>query len=175
MRCFIAMLAAASLVVPNVAVADQFGCPQCRSCGGACVLKAEPVVEEETCYEVECQQVCIPAVRFPWDSCREPKCGRIRLVSVLKKESRETTACKYEWVVVCSRCGHIHKNGDGEPKVPPAPTPPASGEDPRPPAAPPASAMAPAARDPHLFANPQRVENQPFRLAGAESTVSSTR
>lgn len=119
-----ALVSLAVVMLSGVAAADQFGCPTCRSCGGACVLQAKPVVEKETCYEVECKDVCIPAVRFPWDSCREPKCGRVRRIAVLKKESRETKSCKYEWVVVCPRCGKLHQNGDARKSVPPAPEPP---------------------------------------------------
>lgn len=102
-----AISAAVALVVmsANGAIAGEFGCPCCQSCGGACVLKVEQVEEEETCYEVECKEVCIPAVRFPWDRCRTPKCGRVRVVSKLKEDKTTKTACKYEWVLTCSRCG----------------------------------------------------------------------
>ena len=81
------------LALANTAFASEFGCPCCQSCGGACVLKAEQVEEDETCYDVECKEVCIPAVRFPWDSYRTPKCGRVRVIARLKEDTRKTTSC----------------------------------------------------------------------------------
>ena len=153
MRRFPLLLAV--LTLPGAVVAGQFGCPTCQSCGGACVLKAEVVTEDETCYDVECKDVCIPAIRFPWDSCREPKCGRVRRVATLKTDSRETKACKYEWVILCPRCGRAEADGESKPTVPPMPQAPDSQTPvpkspaaspkapPMPPAAPPAQARWP--------------------------------
>ncbi len=116
------------------ALAGEFGCPCCQSCGGACVLKVEQVEEDETCYDVECEEVCIPAVRFPWETCRTPKCGRVRVVAKLKEEKTKKTTCKYEWVLTCTRCGRPTsipkdenenpskmKPADGTPSAPPMP------------------------------------------------------
>ena len=46
--------------------------PQCqaagRCCGGPrCVGKAEWVDVEEHCWKIECEDICVPAVRFPWE------------------------------------------------------------------------------------------------------------
>lgn len=103
-------------------------CPCCGS-DGACVLKVEPGVEKETCYEVECKEVCIPPVRFPWESCRAPKCGRVRVVARLKEEKREKEVCKYEWLAMCPRCGRpVAKEAakKTDTAIPPAPAKPKS-------------------------------------------------
>jgi len=121
----------------NSALAGEFGCPCCQSCGGACALTARQVEEDEACYDVECKEVCIPAVRFPWERCRTPKCGRVRLVAKLKEDKTKKTTCKYEWVLTCTRCGQPaaiekkdsgKKPADGTSPVPPMPpvTPTAS-------------------------------------------------
>jgi hypothetical protein len=140
-------------IFANAAAASEFGCPHCQS-EGTCVLKAEQVEEDETCYDVECKEICIPAVRFPWESCRTPKCGRVRVVSKLKEDKRKATTCKYEWVLTCPRCGRpasVPKEGENEssstmkpadrtPPVPPtAPTSPAPPMAPIAPSAPPAT------------------------------------
>lgn len=123
MRVLLAVVATISYF--GSASAGQFGCPSCQSCGGACVLQVEQVDDEETCYEVECKEICIPAVRFPWESCRIAKCGRTRIVSKLKEETRETKACEYKWVLVCDRCGRPagEKLNGSQDVVPPAPKP----------------------------------------------------
>jgi hypothetical protein len=166
----------ALLALPASLAADQFGCPQCRSCGGMCVLKAEPVTEEETCYEVECERVCIPAVRFPWESCRTPRCGRVRLVARLKEETRERKTCSYEWLVVCPRCGRVEKNGGNDKKpdgakaeagdgVPPGPSDAPMPPEPMPPAAPnPEAAAAFPGRS--VVSHPAPAGRQPLRLTG---------
>ena len=117
----------AALASAAASAADcQFGC--CTACGRSCYLKVEQVTEDETCYEVDCVEVCIPAVRLPWESCRTRKCGRVRLVARLREESREVKACDYEWLVTCPVCGTKTKSPkEAGPAVPPAPTqPPAS-------------------------------------------------
>lgn len=135
------------------ASAGEFGCPHCQSFGGTCVLKIEQVDDEQTCYDVECEEVCIPAVHFPWESCRTRKCGRARVVAKLKKESRDTKTCKYEWVLVCDRCGRPvaeEEEAEEDQSVPPAPKPASksktksSDTPPMPPAAPPAAWMPPS-------------------------------
>ncbi|HEX6987421.1 MAG TPA: hypothetical protein VF170_18730 [Planctomycetaceae bacterium] len=181
MRHFLTLFAAA-LTTATAAAADwpsQFGCPHCR-CGRACVLKVEQVDAEEDCYEVECEEVCIPAVTFPWESCRTPKCGRSRVVARLTEESRPTKECEYEWVLACPKCGRIEKNGEKNgaavppaPKAPMSPMPPMPA--PMPPAAPPAAGTAP----PRGWGSAGVVRppfgHQPLRPVGFESGRSSTR
>lgn len=93
---------------------DHFGhhLPRCGFLPDkACVTTGRPATEEKSCWEVECTEVCIPAVRFPWecrkgDGCSDcvstllPKCGRVRCVRKLKKGSYECDTCKYEHTIV---------------------------------------------------------------------------
>lgn len=110
--------------------AGEFGCPACSQCGGTCVLQARPVTVEETCYDVKCEKICIPAVRFPWD-CGPPRCGRARVVSKLTTETFERPDCEYEWVPVCERCNGLPAGPGmppaGIPPLPPPATKPAAG------------------------------------------------
>ena len=112
-----------------------------RCCGGpTCVGKAERVDVEKHCWKIECEDICVPAVRFPWEhggskltlftlfnckkgcgktrcrdsrcdgncaaapcvgcadgctSCVPPKCGLVKKVRDLKKESYKVKECEY--------------------------------------------------------------------------------
>ncbi len=90
-------------------------CPKCNTC---CTLKVERVKEDKACYEVECVEICIPRVVFPWqkwkadrqshggcDSC-DGGCeacssvnngARVKTVKKLKKRSYKCPVCKYTW------------------------------------------------------------------------------
>ena len=79
------------------AAKPRCGCP---SCGNAvCVPSREPEVDERYCWKVEFKQVCIPAIRWPWQSCCEPKCGKVKTVKVLEKVEYECDKCGYRWDV----------------------------------------------------------------------------
>ncbi len=93
------------------------GCPlQCPCCGSDKVCRTYAKVDtvEKDCWEVECKEVCIPAIRFPWESCccRDScdgrssllsKCGRVRTVRVLKQVTSEEDTCTYEHKVECAQ------------------------------------------------------------------------
>jgi hypothetical protein len=83
------------------------GCPECGC--AVCRPVQVPVKEKQHCWEVECKQICIPAVRWPWESCCEPpRCGKVKTVKVLKKVEYECTKCGYKWeiqAVDCCPCG----------------------------------------------------------------------
>lgn len=71
---------AAVLLVGSYAQGGQGGhfhatCPKCHNC---CVLKAECGKEEKSCWEVECEKICIPCVVFPWQKWKAKKngCGK---------------------------------------------------------------------------------------------------
>jgi len=115
-----------------------------RCCGGPkCVGKAEMVDVDKHCWKVECNEICVPAVRFPWErggnkltlctlfkfrcdkgcdnpgcatsccdggctsgptcgcagngcaTCLPPKCGFVKSIRDLKKETYTTQACEY--------------------------------------------------------------------------------
>lgn len=49
-------------------------------------------------FDVECKDICIPRVRFPWEKdCCQPRCGRVRTVKVLKTVETEKEECAYKW------------------------------------------------------------------------------
>lgn len=73
------------------------GCKSCR-------LYVETLKVKKHCYNIECKEICIPPVRFPWQKCCELKCGKIKTVRVLKKHDYTCDKCGYKWVVECN-CG----------------------------------------------------------------------
>jgi hypothetical protein len=82
------------------------GCPECGC--AVCHPVQVPVKEKQHCWEVECKQICIPAVRWPWEKCCEPRCGKVKTVKVLKRVDYECTKCGYKWeiqAVDCCPCG----------------------------------------------------------------------
>lgn len=104
---FIACLVACGAIVANEpAQAGHGRHHRCMNCAQKrCELKVSRETEEVDCYEVECEDVCIPPVTFPWE-CRPSHCGRIRTVAQLTTDTVERQVCVYEWDVVeiCPRC-----------------------------------------------------------------------
>lgn len=96
--------------------------PVCAPCAEkVCVTHARAGKQSKHCWDVECAEVCIPAVRFPWE-CRKqtgcddccvqgllPKCGTVRTVRKLKKVKYDCDVCEYEHTIECrgSHCGAI--------------------------------------------------------------------
>ena len=83
----------------------------CPKCNHHCELEIERVKEEKACFDVECEAICIPQVKLPWEDCRAPpKCARTRLVHVLVEEEYECERCRYKWTpVCCDACGAAEK------------------------------------------------------------------
>lgn len=73
----------------------------CPDCGHkTCCPTPVTIKEKKHCFEVECKDVCIPAVKGPFAPCCEPPpCGRVRTVNVLKKVEYECERCGYKWHV----------------------------------------------------------------------------
>jgi hypothetical protein len=86
----------------------------CPHCGDACYPTVTKGKETKHCWNVESKAICIPKVRFPWESncgkgcggkdcgkenCVPPKCGRTKYVNVLIKHEYECSTCKYSWDV----------------------------------------------------------------------------
>jgi hypothetical protein len=73
----------------------------CPDCGHKlCVPQAVTLKTKKHCFEVECKDICIPAVKGPCAPCCEaPRCGRVRTVKVLKKVEFECEHCGYKWQV----------------------------------------------------------------------------
>ena len=76
---------------------------RCPDCGNAaCVPSLKTVKEKKHCWCIECEPVCIPHIRWPWQSsCELPKCGYVKNVKVLKKVEYECEKCGCKWDAKC--------------------------------------------------------------------------
>ncbi len=101
----------------------------CPHCGDACYPTVTKGKETKHCWDVETKAICIPKVRFPWetsccnkgcgkDGCVPPKCGRTKYVNVLMKHEYECSTCKYNWDVDSYKYDQGQSN-----KTPPAAEP----------------------------------------------------
>jgi hypothetical protein len=92
------------------------------------------VPNEKTCYEVVCKQICIPAIRFPWDKCCTPKCGKVRTVHRLATRTYQCgEKVVWEWNIEadCPQAGTYDSCGATKPAsaydtLAPAPSAPAA-------------------------------------------------
>ena len=93
----------------------------CPHCGEACYPTVTKGKEKKHYFEVEAKTICIPKVRFPWqtgangkaggkDRCPTQNCGRTKTVHVLVKHEYECSVCEYSWDP-----DHL-KNGGGKDK-----------------------------------------------------------
>ena len=79
------------------ALLKKKSCPQCDC--DFCELKVSKTKDKKKCFEVEQKEVCIPAVRLPWQKNCPPKRSKVRVINVLKSKTYECPGCKYEWKV----------------------------------------------------------------------------
>jgi len=81
--------------------------PCCCFCSeGRCQVKVEREEVETKKFTCECETVCIPPVRFPWESGPSKKCGKVRKIKKLGTTKGKETVCTYEWSAVqcCPSC-----------------------------------------------------------------------
>lgn len=79
-------------------------CPKCQY--KVCEPSPEVKQEKKTTYDFECKEICIPGIRWPWQPCCEPSCGKVRTVKVLKKYEQVCEKCGTKWTVTdCGPCG----------------------------------------------------------------------
>ncbi|MBW3599646.1 MAG: hypothetical protein KY475_20545 [Planctomycetes bacterium] len=80
-------------------------CPKCHE---HCACEVEKITEKKVCFDVECEAICIPRVKFWWeDCCKPPRCAKTRLVNVLVEKDYECERCGYKWTpVCCEKCVH---------------------------------------------------------------------
>ncbi|GAA4438293.1 hypothetical protein [Bremerella cremea] len=77
----------------------------CSSYGKTCSPEVKQTETKHNCYADKCKDICIPAVRFPWEDCCTPlKCGRVRSVKQLTKFEYKCPDCEVKWNVVDSGC-----------------------------------------------------------------------
>lgn len=68
----------------------------CGCCREVCFPKTEEVKEEKSCRKVDCEKICVPAIRLPW----EPGGSPLTLFNCLRDFGRTTHAhCR------CAGCG----------------------------------------------------------------------
>jgi len=77
--------------------AESVECPRCHT---HCEFSLEQVDVAKHFYKVECETICIPRVRYPWEKCGPPKCARERVVRRLKKVEYHCKECQYTWTPV---------------------------------------------------------------------------
>jgi len=107
MRAFSVVLVFALVNLYNVAAfgAERECAAPCIPLPKTCCVTMEMQKVTKSCWEIEHREVCIPAIRFPWSKCCEPRCGRVRTVHVLKKKEWECQQPKYVWKPVpCTPC-----------------------------------------------------------------------
>lgn len=116
---------AAGATTTRAADADvRYSCcdNKCHSCGKSmCKLQVECVPNEKECYEIECKQICVPSIRFPWMKCCGSRCGRVINVKVPKPKTYECGRKKvYTWKVEkCPNCGACQPAPQDTPPPPP--------------------------------------------------------
>jgi hypothetical protein len=78
----------------------------CPHCGCGVCMPVETVVKERKhCWEIECKQVCVPGIKWPWDKCCEPpRSGPVKTVKVLKRVEYECEKCGYQWEIQAAGC-----------------------------------------------------------------------
>jgi len=77
----------------------------CSSYGKTCSPEVKQIEVEHHCYADKCQDICIPAVRFPWEDCCSPlRCGKVRSVKQLTKWEYKCPDCEVEWNVINNGC-----------------------------------------------------------------------
>jgi hypothetical protein len=78
----------------------------CQTCGQeVCKGTAQLETYDQTVFDCKTERVCIPPVRFPWES-GKLKCGWIREVAVLSRKKVERKQCVWDWNVqpICPDC-----------------------------------------------------------------------
>ncbi|MCC9642113.1 hypothetical protein LOC71_07495 [Rhodopirellula sp. JC740] len=86
--------------------ASAFG-PACCFCqAGRCVVEVEKEEVDVKCFDVECETICIPPLRFPWECGPLKKCGKVRTIKKLVTDKKKKTVCTYDWsaITCCPDC-----------------------------------------------------------------------
>ncbi|TWT80163.1 hypothetical protein CA13_15760 [Planctomycetes bacterium CA13] len=109
------LLGLATLLTLSTSTASAFG-PCCCFCEeGRCQVKVEKEEVETTKFVVECETICIPPLRFPWECGPLKKCGKVRTIKKLGTEKGKKTVCVYDWSALhcCPSCYSKVRGGCG--------------------------------------------------------------
>lgn len=105
-----AVATALALFSATDASAGHHACCVCQQ--KVCHLEIGEEEVDVNCFDVECEDVCIPPVRFWWECGPINRCGKVRTVHKLTTESHKKTECTYDWsvVTICRPCYHkVHR------------------------------------------------------------------
>lgn len=81
--------------------------PCCLFCQkGRCHVEVDIEEVEIKGFDVECEAICIPPLRFPWEGGPLKKCGKVRCVKKLVGDKKTCKVCTYDWeaIVCCPDC-----------------------------------------------------------------------
>lgn len=106
MKHYLAMIGLGLLFFGSGCCATKCCTPTCcSSYGKSCSPEVKEIEVAHNCYADKCKDVCIPAVRFPWEDCCSPlRCGRVRSVKQLTKWEYKCPDCEVKWNVVNDGC-----------------------------------------------------------------------
>ena len=119
-RSLLALILVACLAFASDSRAGE-SAPPCDSCKPAgccatameCIYCCRPVMKREKiereCFEVKCEYICIPGIKWPWQKCCEkPSCGKVKKVRKLSKREYECgEKCVWDWELSCC-CRTVH-------------------------------------------------------------------
>ena len=107
MNRYFALLGLLVLVYGSGCSLTRYGTKTCCPANGkTCSPEVKETETTHNCYADKCKDVCIPAVRFPWEDCCDPlRCGKVRSVKVLTKWEYKCPDSEVKWNVVNSGCG----------------------------------------------------------------------
>ncbi len=88
-------------------------CGSCNSSEAVCFPRRTKEKVKKHGWNVLCENVCVPAFKWPWESCCKPKCGYVRGIHVLEKHEYECEKCGYEWTIKCVRSSCNGRSGQG--------------------------------------------------------------
>jgi len=114
----LAVPALVTTITARAGVGHGHGCREsrCPTCDKICHAEIVPTKEKKTTWDVECEDICIPAITFPWQKCCQPRCGKVITVNRLKKIEYECESCGCKWSIesLPCECGHGHGGCLGE-------------------------------------------------------------
>ena len=88
--------------------------PCCCFCEeGRCQVKVEREEVETKEFTCECETICIPPIRFPWQCGPLKNCGKIRTIKKLGTVKGKKSICVYDWTAIqcCPSCSRKVREG----------------------------------------------------------------
>lgn len=114
-RTFIAGFTTLASTLLVAATASAVG-PCCFFCQkGRCQVEVDVEEVDVKGFDVECEAICIPPLRFPWECGPLKKCGKVRCVKKLVSDKKTKKVCTYDWeaIACCPDCRSKIKSSCG--------------------------------------------------------------